>query len=145
VKYIGLDLHKKSIFATVLGEDGKILSRTKIGPNTRDICYYLKNQGKRNELSVAMEASYNWPYYYRAVEEAAGTIVLAHPLKTRIIGEAKIKTDKIDSGVLAYMLKADMLPAAYVPKRATLENKMLLKKIQADFLSLARPLPPIPI
>jgi hypothetical protein len=45
---MGLDLHKKSIFATVLGEDGKILSRTKIGPNTRDICYYLKSQGKRD-------------------------------------------------------------------------------------------------
>ncbi len=74
-----------------------------------------------------MEASYNWPYYYRAVEEAADNITLAHPLKTRIIGEAKIKTDKIDSKVLAYMLKADMLPRAYVPKRATLENKMLLR------------------
>jgi len=127
VKYIGLDLHKKSIFATVLGEDGKILSRVKIGPTTRDICYYLKSQGKREELSVAMEASYNWPYYYRAVEEAADNIVLAHPLKTRIIGEAKIKTDKIDSKVLAYMLKADMLPRAYVPSRDTMENKLLLR------------------
>jgi len=127
VKYIGLDLHKKSIFATVLGEDGKILSRTKIGPNTRDICYYLKSQGESSQLSVAMEASYNWQYFYRAVEEAADTIVLAHPLKTRIIGEAKIKTDKIDSKVLAYMLKADMLPRAYVPRRDTMESKMLLR------------------
>ena len=118
---------KLAIFVTVLGEDGKILSKTKIGPNTRDICYYLKSQGKREELSVAMEASYNWPYYYRAVEEAADTIVLAHPLKTRIIGEAKIKTDKIDSAALAYMLKADMLPAAYVPSRDTMEDKMLLR------------------
>ena len=58
MKYIGLDLHKKSIFATVLGEDGNILSRTKIGPNTRDICYYLKSQGAKDELSVAMEASH---------------------------------------------------------------------------------------
>jgi len=74
-----------------------------------------------------MEASYNWPYYYRAVEEVADNIILAHPLKTRIIGEAKIKTDKIDSKVLAYMLKADMLPRAYVPKRDTLQDKMLLR------------------
>jgi len=127
MKYIGLDLHKKSIFATVLDGDGKILSKTKIGPKSRDICYYLKSQGAKGELSVAMEASYNWPYYYRAAEEAADTIVLAHPLKTRIIGEAKIKTDKIDSAVLAYMLKADMLPAAYVPSKATMENKLLLR------------------
>jgi transposase len=127
MKYIGLDLHKKSIFATVLDGDGKILSKTKIGPKSRDICYYLKSQGTKDELSVAMEASYNWPYYYRAAEEAADTIVLAHPLKTRIIGEAKIKTDKIDSKVLAYMLKAGMLPAAYVPSRNTMENKLLLR------------------
>ena len=127
MKYIGLDLHKKSIFATVLDGDCKILSKTKIGSKSRDILYYLKSQGKKDELSVAMEASYNWPYYYRAAEEAADTIVLAHPLKTRIIGEAKIKTDKIDSSVLAYMLKADMLPAAYVPSRATMENKLLLR------------------
>jgi transposase len=127
MKYIGLDLHKKSIFATVLDGDGKILSKTKIGPKSRDICYYLKSQGTKDELSVAMEASYNWPYYYRAAEEAADTIVLAHPLKTRIIGEAKIKTDKIDSKVLAYMLKADMLPAAYVPSKDTMENKLLLR------------------
>ena len=127
MKYIGLDLHKKSIFATVLDGDGKILSKTKIGPKSRDICYYLKRQGTKDELSVAMEASYNWPYYYRAAEEVAGTIVLAHPLKTRIIGEAKIKTDKIDSAALAYMLKAGMLPAAYVPSKDTMENKLLLR------------------
>jgi transposase len=127
VKYIGLDLHKKSIFATVLAEDGKILSRTKIGSKSRDIHYYLKSQGRKDELSVAMEASYNWPYYYRAVEQAADNIVLAHPLKTRIIGEARIKTDKIDSAALAYMLKADMLPAAYVPQRDTMKDKMLLR------------------
>jgi len=127
VKYIGLDLHKKSIFATVLGEDGKILSKVKIGPTTTDICYFLKSQGSKEDLSVSMEASYNWPYYYRAAEEAADTIVLAHPMKTRIIGEAKIKTDKIDSKVLAYMLKADMLPKAYVPSRDAMEDKVLLR------------------
>lgn len=74
-----------------------------------------------------MEASHNWPYYYRAAEEAADNIVLAHPMKTRVIGEARIKTDKIDSKVLAYMLKADMLPAAYVPPKDTMEDKILLR------------------
>ena len=127
MKYIGLDLHKKKIYATVLGEDGKILSRTKIRSKRQDIYYYLKSQGEKDKLSVTMEASYNWPYFYRAVEEAAESIVLAHPLKTRIIGEAKIKTDKIDSKALAYMLRADMLPRAYVPKKDTMENKILLR------------------
>ena len=74
-----------------------------------------------------MEASYNWQYFYKIAEDLSNDVVLAHPLKTRIIGEAKIKTDRIDSKILAYMLKADMLPRAYAPKKDTMENKILLR------------------
>jgi transposase len=127
MKYIGLDLHKKSIFATVLSDEGKILSKANIGSRKQDIQYYLKSIGSKEEISVAMEASYNWLYNYRVVEDLSDNIVLAHPLKTRIIGEAKIKTDKIDSKILAYMLKADMLPKVYVPNKISMENKILLR------------------
>ena len=127
MKYIGLDLHKRKVFATVLGEDGKILSKASIGAKRQDLYFYLKKQGDKNQLKVAMEASYNWQYFYRIAEDLSNDVVLAHPLKTRIIGEAKIKTDKIDSKILAYMLRADMLPPAYVPSKDTMENKVLLR------------------
>ena len=127
MKYIGLDLHKKSIFATVLDDDGNILSKANIGSKKGDLSHYLKRQGGGNDLSVAMEASYNWLYYFRILESLTDNITVAHPLKTRIIGEAKIKTDKIDSKVLAYMLRADMLPSVYIPARISMENKLLLR------------------
>ena len=127
MKYIGLDLHKKNIFATVLDDGGKIISKVQIRSKKEDIYYYLKKQQETDNLSIAMEASYNWQYYYRIIENLTDNITLAHPLKTRIIGEAKIKTDKIDSRVLAYMLKADMLPACYVPSKDAMENKILLR------------------
>ena len=82
-----------------------------------------------------MEASYNWQNAYRIVEDITDNIVLAHPLKTRITGVAKIKTDKIDSYVLAYMLKSDMLPKAYVPTKLAMENKILLRS-RISFVSL---------
>ena len=110
MKYIGLDLHKRNIFATVLGADGKIISRANISSKKEDISHYLKAQGDGKELSVAIEASYNWLYYFRILEAITDNITVAHPLKTRIIGEARVKTDKIDSCALAYMLRADMLP-----------------------------------
>ncbi len=50
MKYIGLDLHKKSIFATVLDGDGKILSKSKYRIKKRDIQLLLKRQGKKDEL-----------------------------------------------------------------------------------------------
>ena len=127
MKYIGLDLHKKSIFATVLGGDGKILSKINLGSKREDISYYLRAQAKGDDLKVAIEASYNWLYYYRILEDITPNITVAHPLKTRIIGESRVKTDKIDSEVLAYMLKADMLPKVYIPTRNAMENKMLLR------------------
>lgn len=127
MKYVGLDLHKKNIFATVLDDGGKIISKAQIRSKKEDIYYYLKKQQETDNLSIAMEASYNWQYYYRIIENLTDNITLAHPLKTRIIGEAKIKTDKIDSRVLAYMLKADMLPACYVPTKNAMENKILLR------------------
>lgn len=41
MKYIGLDLHKRNIFATVLDGDGRILSRANIRSKKEDINYYL--------------------------------------------------------------------------------------------------------
>lgn len=97
MKYIELDLHKKSIFAIILDGDGKILSKANIRSKKEDINYYLKRQGESKDLSIAIEASYNWLYYFRVLEDITDNITVAHPLKTIIIGEAKIKTDKIDS------------------------------------------------
>ena len=96
MKYIGLDLHKRNIFATVLDGDGKILSRATIRSKKEDINYYLKSQGSGETLSIAIEASYNWLYYYRILEGITDNIVVAYPLKTKIIGESRVKTDKID-------------------------------------------------
>ncbi|MBC7334367.1 MAG: transposase [Actinobacteria bacterium] len=116
---------KKVFLETVLDGDGKIISKANIRSKREDLSHYLKRQG--NDISVAIEASYNWLYYYRILEDVTENITVAHPLKTRIIGEAKVKTDKIDSKVLAYMLKADMLPSVYIPKRTSMENKLLLR------------------
>ena len=75
-----------------MDSDGTILARNTIGAGRQDICHYLNNIKLKDNISVAMEASYNWQYAYGIVEGITDSIVLAHPLKTRIIGEAKIKT-----------------------------------------------------
>jgi len=54
-------LHKRNIFATVLGADGKIISRANISSKKEDISHYIRRQG--NDISVAIEASYTWLYY----------------------------------------------------------------------------------
>ncbi len=58
MKYIGLDLHKRKIFATVLDGGGTILARNTIGTNKQDIYYYLNNLKLKDNISIAMEASF---------------------------------------------------------------------------------------
>ena len=45
--------------------------------------------------------------------ERAGEVVVSNPFKTRVIAEAKIKTDKVDARVLAELLAADYLPSVW--------------------------------
>ncbi len=42
-----------------------------------------------------METCYGWQYFYDEVTELVDELIMAHPLKTRLIAEAMIKTDSI--------------------------------------------------
>ena len=56
-------------------------------------------------LEIALEASTNYEYYYDLLESLGHHVVVAHPLKTRMIADAKIKTDKLDARILAELLR----------------------------------------
>src|SRR5207244_9637777 len=45
--------------------------------------------------------------------------VIGNPVKVRAIAEAKIKTDKVDSRVLAELLRCDYLPRVWQPDEET--------------------------
>jgi len=60
--------------------------------------------------------------------EEVESVELAHSLKVRAIAEAKIKTDKIDSRILAQLLRADLIPAAYIPGKETRSFKEMLRQ-----------------
>ena len=74
-----------------------------------------------------MEASYCWQPVYDFLEEKGLEVNLAHPLKTRVIAEAKIKTDATDSEALAHLLRADLLPTSYVPPKELRELRELVR------------------
>ncbi len=54
-------------------------------------------------------------------------LLLAHPLKTRLIAEARLKTDSIDSETLAHLLRAALIPQAYAPSAETRDQKNFLR------------------
>lgn len=65
---------------------------------------------------------------YEILEEAGVEVKLAHTLKVKAIAEAQIKTDKIDSNILADLLRYNLIPACYIPSSATREIKHIIRQ-----------------
>lgn len=90
-----------------------------------------------NGCCSVLEATRNWTVVHDILEELTVDVTLAHPLKVRAIAEAKIKTDKIDSTILAHLLRCDLVPSAHVssPKaritKNLLRHRMLLVRLQS--------------
>lgn len=66
-------------------------------------------------------------YLYETIEKHVPDVVLAHPLKTRAIAEARIKTDTIDATTLAELLRLDGIAKAYIPPREVRDMRELLR------------------
>jgi len=79
------------------------------------------------DARIAVEATGNWMWLYELIEERHPDLVLAHPLKTNAIASARIKPDKIDATTLAQLLRADLVPAAYIPPRDVRDTREVLR------------------
>ena len=75
-----------------------------------------------------LEATYGWEWLAELLEEAGYDLHLAHPLRTRAIAAARVKTDAIDAKTLAHLLRAGFLPEAYVAPRELRDLRELLRR-----------------
>ena len=124
-EYIGIDLHKQTSYVTKMDAQGKILEQRNLRNDPDTLRGYLTSQPP--DTRFAVEATGNWMYLYELIEDRCPDLVLAHPLKTKAIASARIKTDKIDSTILAHLLRTDLLPAAYIPPRAVRDTREVLR------------------
>ncbi len=108
----GLDVHKETSYATVLDRDGQVLVQRKM--MNEDIPAFLE---MTRPEKLAMEASTYIIPLYRKLTESGYDVTVSHPRKTRLIAEARIKSDRVDSRALAELLRLDSLPTSYIPPR----------------------------
>jgi transposase len=123
--YIGVDLHQKNTYVTRVNERGRVLEQVNLKSDPEILRSFFKKQPASSQ--VVVEASGHWYRFYELIEDKFPDLVLAHPLKTKAIAAAKIKTDKIDSGILAQLLRADLVPRSYVPTREVRDLREILR------------------
>ncbi len=111
--FVGLDVHKKSVVATVLDREGNRLDQSSFGSSDFELIAYLDRiQGRKH---VVLEACNVWEHFYDAVASTDAVVTLAHPYRVRLISEASLKSDKVDSETLAELLRLHGIPMAYAP------------------------------
>lgn len=117
--YAGVDLHKKFSVFTIKDEGGVLVKQEKIANNKEELLRFIK---QFDPIKLAVEATFNWAWFSDMCDEENIPLVLSHPLKTRAIAAAKVKTDKIDSETLVDLLRVNLLPISY---RFSREERML--------------------
>jgi transposase len=122
---VGIDLHRKrSHVAVIDGEGTETLSRR----ITNDPATFLELLAELDgDSRIALEATYGWEWLADALQEAGYELHLAHPLRTKAIASARVKTDAVDARTLAHLLRADLLPEAYIAPRELRELRDLLR------------------
>jgi transposase len=125
MKYVGIDFHKNYSFITEMDEAGAIGYQTKLSNDYDTLKSYLTDL--QPHTKIAIEATCNWYYFYELIEDHDVDVVLAHPLKTKAIASARLMNDKVSSETLAHLLRADLLPAAYIPDQKTRDIREVLR------------------
>jgi transposase len=77
----------------------------------------------------------NWIPFYENLEKLGCNVVLSNPLQTKAIASARVKNDKVDSRILADLLRTNLLPTAYIQPRKIRDLKELVRE-RAHFVQM---------
>ena len=122
MEYVGIDLHKKGFTACAMDEVGKVTHAGGYDNTESNIETLL---AVCNNPSFVIEATQNWMWIVRFLEEKGCPVTLAHPLRTKAIASARIKTDELDAKTLAHLLRSNLVPMAYIPTIEEQEDRDL--------------------
>jgi transposase len=118
LRFVGCDVHKRTAVFTILLEDGTLFASYTV-PVTREALTVFAERQLKKEDRLAMEATTNTWAVAGVLRPFVAEVVIGNPLRVRAIAEAKIKTDKVDSRVLAELLRCEYLPVVWQPDADT--------------------------
>lgn len=125
MEYIGIDLHKRNFVACIIDGSGSTLHSGKYQNSQEDLVKLLSLCS--GNPKVVLEATLNWRWIVSALRSFNLDVTLAHPLKTKAIASARIKTDELDAETLANLLRGNLVPKSYIPTLKEQEDRDLAR------------------
>lgn len=79
-------------------------------------------------LKIVVESTFNWYWLVDGLQELGFDISLAHTLGLSLITQAKVKSDRRDAFALAKLLRAGLIPKAYIYPASSRPVRDLLRR-----------------
>jgi len=110
--YVGIDVHRKRSQVAVVTGDGQVQVNKNVVNGSEPMLRLIG--GLPAGTPVAFEAAYGWGWLVELLEDYGFDPHLVHPLRCKAIASARLKNDKVDAAILAQLLRADLLPEAWI-------------------------------
>src|SRR5712671_371183 len=132
-KFIGLDVHKTSISAAVLDDDGRLVMQSIFATHAAAILNFI--HGLRGNLQVTFEEGTWAAWLYDLLKPHVTKVVVCNPRKNALLKTGN-KSDRIDARKLAELLRAGLLSAVYHGETGL----RTLKELSRSYLTISKDL-----
>jgi len=116
MRVIGLDVHR-TFAEVVFLQEGVLQSGGRVELTAERLAGFGRSLSPTDE--VVLEATGNTAAIVRSLRGYVSKVVIANPLQVRAIAHARVKTDKIDAGILAQLHASGFLPTVWMPDADT--------------------------
>jgi transposase len=123
--YVGMDVHRKRSQIAIVDDAGEERRNRNVPNDPAELVPILG--GLPPGTAVAFEGAYGWGWLVELLEELELEPHLVHPSRCKAIAAARLKNDKVDARTLAQLLRADLLPEAWIAPQATRDLRALLR------------------
>jgi transposase len=124
--YCGIDLHAKTMYVCVIDSEGAVVKHRNISCNPGAFLSAIALF--REDIVVAVECVFCWYWLADVCAKEKIPFVLGHALYMKAIHGSKAKNDKIDSEKIALLLRAGMMPQAYVYPQEMRATRDLMRR-----------------
>ncbi len=123
--YVGIDVHRRRSRVAVVTGDGQVRLNRNVVNGTEPILKLIGDLPAGTP--VAFEAAFGTGWLAGLLEDYGFTPHLVHPLRCKAIASARLKNDKVDAAILAQLLRADLLPEAWIAPPQVRQLRALLR------------------
>src|SRR6185295_1712267 len=123
--YAGIDVHRKRSQVAVVTGDGTVELNKNVVNGSEPMLRLIGDLPAGTP--VAFEAAFGWGWLIQLLEDYGFEPHLVHPLRCKAIASARLKNDKVDAAILAQLLRADLLPEAWLAPPRVRQLRALLR------------------